>query len=145
LHKPIYVIGEERYDAATGERLGYIEEQTARLIVMARTSAPITKVQYINEVLVDGEYRGGELPAWRVSLAGSEDASVYVGALSGKIRAVRTNTWRIFDFLWSLHIMDYEKRENFNHLLIQFMAVIGLITVLSGLALFFATQRWGTR
>ena len=35
--------------------------------------------------------------------------------------------------------MDYETRDNFNHLLIQFLSVLGLLTVLSGLALFFTT------
>lgn len=145
LDKPAYIVDEARYDAVTGERMGFVDEKTARYIVQQRSSLPITALEYVEEVSGDDEYRGGELPAWRVSLAGNEDASVYVGALSGKIRAVRTNTWRIFDFLWSLHIMDYEDRENFNHVLIQFMAVIGLITVLSGLALFFATLRLGKR
>lgn len=38
--------------------------------------------------------------------------------------------------------MDYEEREDFNHLLIQVLATMGLITVISGLTLFFMTQRW---
>jgi hypothetical protein len=60
--------------------------------------------------------------------------------MSGRIRAVRTDAWRWFDFLWSLHIMDYETRDNFNHLLIQFLSALGLLTVLSGLALFVTTE-----
>ena len=65
----------------------------------------------------------------------------YVGLASGRVRAVRTDAWRWFDFLWSLHIMDYEEREDFNHLLIQVLAVMGLATVLSGLTLFALTTR----
>jgi len=110
--------------------------------VRDRTELKIANVRYIEEVATDGEYRGGELPAWQINLVGDEQAVVYVGALSGKIRAVRTQPWRWFDFLWSLHIMDYEEREDFNHLLIQVMASLSLLTVLSGLALFLSTQRW---
>ena len=36
--------------------------------------------------------------------------------------------------------MDYETRDNFNHLLIQFLSALGLLTVLSGLALFVTTE-----
>ena len=74
-----------------------------------------------------------------------EDAAIYVDATSGRLRAVRTNSWRLFDFLWSLHIMDYDEREDFNHWLIKLLAIMSLVTVLSGLSLFFMTQRWRKR
>ena len=73
------------------------------------------------------------------------DAAIYVGRRTGRIRAVRTDSWRLFDFLWSLHIMDYEEREDFNHLLIQALAIISLITVISGLILFFTTLRFQSK
>lgn len=140
LGTPIYLIAGKRINATTGEFLSAITESEARAVATARTNYQIVDISLIEEVAIDAEYRGGELPAWRITLA-EEDAALYIGTTTGRIRAVRTNAWRLFDFLWSLHIMDYEERDNFNHLLIQAMAILGLITVLSGLTLFAVTWR----
>ena len=140
LGQPIYLIDGQRYDALTAAQLPPITEADARRIVEARTEKTIVRVELVEEVAPDAEYRSGELPAWRLTLV-EENAAIYVGAQSGRIRAVRTDAWRLFDLFWALHIMDYEERDDFNHLLIQSMAVLGLITVLSGLLLFFTTIR----
>ena len=66
-----------------------------------------------------------------------------MSAASGKVLAVRTTSWRLFDFLLGLLFMDYEERKDFNHALLIFMSCLGVITVASGLILFFMTQRWG--
>ena len=78
------------------------------------------------------EYRG-PLPVWQVSFDGEEGMRLYVSPQTGKIVARRTNTWRIYDFLWSLHVMDYRGRENFNHfLLIAFAAGLLMLTLTGG-------------
>jgi len=138
--RPIYVFGTTRFDAVTGELLGHLSAEEATEIVERRTDLKPIDTQWVSSVLIDSEYRGGELPAWRLLLDG--DAAVYVGATSGRVRAVRTDAWRVFDFLWMLHIMDYEERDDFNHWLIQLLALLSLVTILSGLVLFFLTQRW---
>ena len=115
-----------------------ISRNEALSIVRARTNKEILDAQIVKRVAVDSEYRNGELPAWRITLT-EKNAAIYVGSKTARIRAVRTDSWRLFDFLWSLHIMDYEERENFNHLLLQTLAIISLITVISGLILFFST------
>ncbi len=141
LGTPEYLIKDQRFSAETGQPLGQISATEAEQIVQQRTPHNILSTELIKEVAIDSEYRGGDLPAWRIQLD-TENAAVYVVASSGHLRAVRTDAWRLFDFLWSLHIMDYEERDDFNHLLIQFLAVLGLITVVSGLALFVITTRW---
>lgn len=141
LGKPVYLMGESRFDAQSGAKLEPISEAQARAVVAARSDTKVRDVEYVERVEIDSEYRGGELPAWRLTLEGDENAALYVGTQTGRIRAVRTDAWRWFDLLWSLHIMDYEAREDFNHLLIQVMAVLGLVTVISGLVLFFLTLR----
>lgn len=140
LGHPIYLIGGQRYDAITGAQLPPITEADARRIVEARTEKTIVRVELVEKIAPDAEYRGSELPAWRMTLV-EENAAIYVGAQSGLIRAVRTDAWRLFDLFWALHIMDYEERDDFNHLLIQSMSILGLLTVLSGLLLFFSTFR----
>lgn len=145
-HRAIYnfTLNDERlsFDAETGEAVSLINESEAINIVQARTNRSIVTLELIDSVVAGDEYRSGELPAWRVQLSGSEDAIIYLGAQTGKLRAVRTNDWRIYDFLWGLHIMDYESRDNFNHLLLQAFALLGLITVVSGLLLFVTSTHW---
>jgi uncharacterized iron-regulated membrane protein len=69
--------------------------------------------------------------------------AVYVDALTGEVTARRSDLWRIYDFLWSLHIMDYRERESFNHPLLVAMAGVGLVTVLTGSALWILRlARW---
>ena len=121
-----------------------ISLQEAVSIVQGRVDAAITDAELVEYVAIDSEYRSGELPAWRVTLA-EENAAIYVGTRTGRISAVRTDSWRLFDFLWSLYIMDYEEREDFNHLLIQALAILSLITVISGLVLFFTTLRFRSK
>ncbi len=137
---PVYLVEERRFDAQTGDKLESISEGEALQIVSARTGLRSESVTFIEAVETGSEYRGGDLPAWKIEIT-EENAAIYVSASSGKIRAVRTTSWRLFDFLWSLHIMDYDERDDFNHPLLIFMATLGVITVFSGLFLFFATQR----
>ena len=77
----------------------------------------------------------GESEDSRGGIRGSFDC-----ASSGEVKAVRTTSWRIFDLLWALHIMDYQDRDDFNHWLLTGMAILGLFTVFSGLILFLVTQ-----
>lgn len=53
--------------------------------------------------------------------------------------ARRNRIWRLYDFFWMLHIMDYDERENFNNPLIRAFAATGLLFALSGL--FLVAQR----
>ena len=54
----------------------------------------------------DSEYRGA-LPAWRVDFEDGEGRSIYVAADTGAVTARRSTLWRVYDFLWGLHIMDW--------------------------------------
>ena len=37
-----------------------------------------------------------------------------VDAGSGEVTAVRHDRWRLFDWFWMLHIMDYDERSDFS-------------------------------
>lgn len=78
------------------------------------------------------EYRAA-LPVWQVQFADKDNTRIYVSPLTAKVVARRTSTWRIYDFFWSLHIMDYSAREDFNHPLIVIAAALGLVLSLTGL------------
>ena len=51
-----------------------------------------------------------EIPAWKVAM--DDGTHFYVDARSGEVVARRTRWWRIYDFMWGLHIMDPGTRED---------------------------------
>lgn len=81
------------------------------------------------------EYRDHALPAWRVRLADEAGTVVWVDARTAQITARRNDLWRWYDFLWSLHIMDWRARESFNHPLLIVAAALAAIAVASGTTL----------
>lgn len=89
------------------------------------------------------EYRDHPLPAWRVMLADSARTAIWIDARTGEVTARRNERWRQYDFLWSLHIMDYRARESFHHPLLIAAASVGLLTVVSGTTLWLIRlRRW---
>jgi uncharacterized iron-regulated membrane protein len=145
LDTPIYDIryslaGEKHVvmaDATSGDLRSPLNEIEAREIARRdfAIDADISSVEYIEEVASDAEYRGGPLPAWRVSFDHDSGTRIYVSAEQGRVTARRNDAWRIFDFMWMLHIMDFEDRDNFNTLLLQLLAGLGVITIFTGFIL----------
>lgn len=95
------------------------------------------------EYLAKGPREVGYKPnIWRVSFDDLFNTTLYLAADSGQVVTVRSTLWRIFDFFWMLHIMDYDEREDFNNpLLISFAAtsvlfcITGFILLLQNLRL----------
>ena len=106
--------------------------------VLAANLAPALQVQSIirlNEV--PDEARGKAAPLWQVQLKGDENAHIYISEQNGEIVATRTDRWRLFDFMWMLHIMDYDERSDFNHPLLYLAALTAFLFTLSGFVLLF--------
>jgi uncharacterized iron-regulated membrane protein len=101
----------------------------------------VRSVEWIERIEPDAEIRGREPPLWKVRFNTPESLNLYLDPWTGEILARRTARWRIFDFLWMLHIMDFEARDDFNHPLLQVAAALGLIIALSGVALWAFTTR----
>lgn len=87
------------------------------------------------------ETRKHKEPVWRVDFNDADETTVYVSAKTGNVLEHRNSTWRIFDFFWMLHIMDYAERENFNNKLLVASAIGGLWMALTGVWLLFASFR----
>ena len=149
MHTPIYLMTVNKqwlaFNAKTGDRLPALHENEARLIARNNSRADVRSAALVTQLPVGSEYRGGELPAWRVELEAPDSAVLWIGANSGQINAVRTSQWRVYDFLWSLHIMDYRGRDNFNTWLLRGFALLGLVTMLSGVWLFFRSLGRGPK
>ena len=124
-------------DARTGDLLSPISEAHAMEIAEADFAGAgrVTKATLITEK-PPIEFRG-DLPVWRISFDDLDETNIYVSASTGKVVARRSATWRIYDFLWSLHIMDYSERENFNHPLVIAAAAIAFMLAVSGFVLLY--------
>jgi uncharacterized iron-regulated membrane protein len=83
-----------------------------------------------------GEYRG-RLPVWQVQFDDGDALRLYLDPATGEVITRRTRLWRVYDFMWMLHIMDYDSRDDFNNPLVQVAAGLGLSVALSGLLLLF--------
>lgn len=105
--------------------------------------ARVRTVEYLSAGSVGAhhEYREQPLPAWAISFEHGSGATAYVAAEQGNLVRVRNNRWRVFDFFWMLHTMDYAGRDNFNNLVLRAFSVLGLVTVASGFILFWLTSR----
>jgi len=101
----------------------------------------VESVEWIEEVAPDAEVRGRDLPLWKVGFSVPEALNLYLDPWTGEVVARRTARWRVFDFLWMLHIMDFEARDDFNTPLLQIAALLGLIIAVSGVALWAVTTR----
>ena len=122
---PVWIAGfahghEMRASANDGQWLPAITEAQARAIAR----------QWYKYGNHDGTHSPADEPpidlrkeqaAWGIAFA--DGATVYIDADTGSLLAIRSAQWRIFDFMWGLHIMDLQSRENTHHpILIAFSA-----------------------
>ena len=79
------------------------------------------------------------MPVWQVAL--EDGTNVYVGTETGRIEAVRTRWWRTFDFMWGLHIMDLQEREDTHHPTLILFALLSVTGALLGCILMFRHRK----
>ena len=121
-----------------GNKLKSLNIEEAKQIVRNKTSLFPLEAVKIESPSRGSEFRGRNLPLFKVSTRSNEEVNVYVDAISGEVTAIRSDSWRTWDFLWGTHIMDYSERENIDNLLLKIFSVLALISALSGIVLFFS-------
>lgn len=83
------------------------------------------------------EIQTRRLPLWRIDFDDRFATSFYIDPYSGSLATRRHQYWRIFDFMWMLHIMDYEDRSDAHNPLLIVAQVTGLAFAITGLWLLF--------
>ena len=132
--------GVQLVDPVNGRRIVIDEARAERLATTAfNGSAPVTSVSLIEQPTL--ETRDFALPAWRVEFADKEKTTLILNASTGEVAGAKTNTWRLWDFFWMIHIMDYTDRQSFNHPLIIIIATGCLWLALSGFIMLFSAFR----
>ena len=151
LGKPYYslqffkegTLNKQLANASTGEVRGPItREEAVKIAAESFNGEPVLK----NAKLITGtgkhhEYREKPLPAWAVTFDHPTNTTVYVSSEIGRVESFRNNKWRVFDFLWMGHTMDYEGRDDINNWLLRAFSLFGLATVLSGFVLYFVSSK----
>lgn len=131
-------------DAQNGNlRKGLTKEEAIALAAESFKGKPqIKKIEFVESVDGHSEYREQPLPAYAISFEHPSKTTVYVATELGQVTKFRNEKWRVFDFLWMLHTMDFEGRDNINNWLLRAFSIFGLLTISSGFILFVVSSKW---
>ncbi len=135
---PIYEVKDQQtyyFSGLTGKALKPLDKQT--IISYAKKlftgSEPILNARKIENIPMEAARLNA--PVWKIVFADSISTTFYINPINGKLLMVRSDLWRLFDFVWMLHIMDYDSRDDFNNPLLITFAASAFVFTLSGLIL----------
>ncbi len=140
-NRPAYVLKatdrEMVVDSATGRPVVPLSEAEIKAIATATYTGTeaIASAKLITEI--PGEIRGRKPPLWRVEFRHWNQPTLYFSPTTGELLTRRHELWRIFDFVWMLHIMDYDERENVNNTLLRIFTWGAVLMASSGIWLLF--------
>jgi len=140
--KPVYRIvysdGETLVNAADGT-VAATGEADALQLAKEDFTGDGTVYSVKSGMAPDLETRGHHGAYWRVNFSDRANTSIYVSAATGEVLERRNTFWRVRDFFWMLHIMDYSGRQNFNNALVIGVASVAVWLGISGFLLLFAS------
>lgn len=136
LDKPTYIVSaagkQQLLDARTGMVVPPPSEAQIRELAnfWFTGNEPLARVSLIQEL--PGEVRGRKPPLWRAEFGGWNKPTLYFSPATGELLTRRHELWRVFDFVWMLHIMDYDERENVNNWLLRTFTWAAVVMAASG-------------
>lgn len=143
--KPVYHLANDHrrwlVDADTGAPVT-IDAETALAVARNGYTGPGQSHEAERLQAVPHEVQLLELPLWRIRFADEQDTTLYVSGQDGRIVARRTATWRLHNFIWNLHMMDYSFDRDFNNPQVVMMGAMGLWVALSGFWLLIVSLHW---
>lgn len=130
-------------NAQTGELRAALSKEEAIQIAQSSFAddAKINKIEYLTTTNGHHEYREQPLPAFAVTFNHPSNTTVYVSTELGTVQKFRNNKWRVFDFLWMMHTMDYQTRDNISNWLLRAFSLFGIFSIASGFILFFVSRK----
>lgn len=144
--RPVYQITGEStllLDAKNGRQLSPLDAQTATQIASYHYAGE-GEVRHV-ELLESNpptELQERSLPLWRVDFDDIWNSSFYIDPYTGEFTTRRHTLWRVFDFLWMLHVMDYDERADINNMVLRIFSVFGTFLGLTGVwMLYFSFRR----
>jgi uncharacterized iron-regulated membrane protein len=127
-----------RYFDEEGRVLQKISFDEAKQLVSKHTFLKPIAVEEIYTSEEGSEYRGRELPLYKVVTRNANDNEInaYLNIFTGEVVAIRSAQWRIWDLMWGFHIMDWQERDNIDNLLLKIFSILALVSSISGILLF---------
>ena len=129
-----------RYSATTG---------IAAPPVIAAEAGRIARAAYSGTARISGVtyFPPGDAPVearadgavWQARFA--DGAHVYIDDATGEVLALRTGQWRLYDFLYGLHVMDPATHEDAHNPFAIAFAVLAVLGALLGCTLLFRRRR----
>lgn len=107
----------------------------------ANFKAEVNHIELLTKTSKHHEFRNKPLPAWAVTFDHPGQPTFYIAAETSELLSTRHNSWRIFDFFWMLHTMDYEGRDDFGNWFIKIFSLIAVLTSISGIVLFIISAK----
>jgi len=131
-------------DPATGRLLAKLGPAEAQREILSRYTgkariAAVTRVDPANPPIELNR----PLEGWQVRM--DDGTHFYVDAGSGEVVARRTRFWRVYDFMWGLHIMDLQGRKDTNNPWVVAFSLLALVMTLMALILLPLATRKGSR
>lgn len=129
-----------RYSAVTGIASPPVVEPEARRIAEAAYSG---KAGFAGTTY----FPAGEAPlaarssgaVWQARFA--DGTHVYIDDATGEVLALRTGGWRLYDFLYGLHVMDPQTHEDANNPFAITFAALAALAALLGCTLLFRRRK----
>jgi uncharacterized iron-regulated membrane protein len=143
IERPVYRFeqGGEQYlvDARSAELLSPLGASMALSLAqhMFNGEAQLAQVSLIEDN-APYELSARHLPVWRIDYNQLSQPSLYISVHSGRLVAKRHQFWRLFDWMFRFHLMDYLDGDPANNLL-RFFTLLALVGCCSGLILVYFT------
>lgn len=129
-----------RYSARTGTAAPPLVEPEARKIAAAA---------YAGKAALAGTtyFPAGEAPVaarssgavWQVRFA--DGTHVYLDDATGEVLALRTGQWRLYDFMYGLHVMDPQTHEDAHNPFVILFATLAMLGATLGCVLLFRRRK----
>ncbi len=111
-----------------------VDEAWLRSMALARYAGEGRLVAATFQAQPDIQSRA-KSPVWQAQFDDAQRTALYFAADDGHFIVARSASWRLYDFFWMLHTMDYAGRDNFNNPLIVTIGMAALWLSISGMIL----------
>ncbi len=143
---PVYLFREDGITKALNATSGELITPPNETVIRAKAKLVYTSDDPIANVTLYQEQAPSEisprlLPVYRVDFDAPLSPSLYFSANTGELVGKRFDGWRLFDFLWMLHIMDYAERDNIHNNLLRITSLLALLLALTGAVLAWRSLR----
>lgn len=142
MRRPVYLFsmpnGKPKWrlvDAKTGQVLPVIDKMMAIHIAESKYlgDGDIKTISLLSDPKdVPPELSPRYIPVWKIDYDEFSSPTLYISQESGRLVTKRHDFWRLFDWMWRFHIMDYDDGENVANWFLLLVAAFGLLGAFAG-------------